>query len=305
MTELSNFAASLGVVLRYMPERREAWVGLPTTTHPRSKNGRIWVSLDGSMAHVCNWEVGETQTWFAHRERHSDPVMEAQIVAEREASAAESRKRATREIAQAHADAAHEADNMLRAARTDVHPYLAAKGFPAVKGRVDLAERLLIRMEDVTSGKLLGLQTIQALTEGGFRKLFLKGMRSKGGVHRLGDRRSGRKLLVEGYATGLSIEAALRSLCASAEVVVCFSAGNLTTVATSLRGPIGICADNDKSGAGQDASEKAGKPWAMPDEVGEDFNDAHQRLGIFHVRAKIQGLLKLLQGNPEDSVDTA
>jgi len=39
--------------------------------------------------------------------------------------------------------------------------------------------------------------------------------------------------------------------------------------------------DNDKSGTGQRTAAHIGWPFWMSDRQGEDFNDAHQRLGAF------------------------
>ena len=52
----------------------------------------------------------------------------------------------------------------------------------------------------------------------------LFGMR-KGASYRIGSARAAELWFVEGYATGLSVDAALK-LCGSAAVVVCFSASN-------------------------------------------------------------------------------
>ena len=87
---------------------------------------------------------------------------------------------------------------------------------------------------------------------------------------------------VEGYATGLSVQAALRRMYRDDQVVVCFSAGNLGNVANprgdSPRSRY-VIADNDESGTGQRYAEKTGLPYWMPPESG-DANDWHQKHGI-------------------------
>ena len=85
------------------------------------------------------------------------------------------------------------------------HPYLVAKGFAQQDGLV-LDGNLLVPMRSVESGSLQSLQTI---TPDGSKK-FLPGSKAKGAVYNLG--RSWTRWYVEGYATGLSVQAALRRM---------------------------------------------------------------------------------------------
>jgi hypothetical protein len=81
--------------------------------------------------------------------------------------------------------------------------------------------------------------------------------------------------LVEGYATGLSVRAALRELHRDAQVVVCFSAGNLAHVGKlvkELRPKAYVFADNDKSGAGEGGGGRNRPQLGDAGEVG-DAND--------------------------------
>jgi putative DNA primase/helicase len=80
-------------------------------------------------------------------------------------------------------------------------------------------------------------------------KLFLPGGKAKGSVFFIGPLVAHERWLVEGYATGLSVRAALRELHRDAQVVVCFSAGNLAHVGRlvkELRPKAYVFADNDK-----------------------------------------------------------
>jgi putative DNA primase/helicase len=59
-----------------------------------------------------------------------------------------------------------------------------------------------------------------------------------------------------------------------------FSSGNLAKVAATL--PSGfVVADHDASGTGENTAIKTGLPYWMSDTVGEDFNDYHQKVGLF------------------------
>ena len=209
---------------------------------------------------------------------------------------AEARERAARR-------AADMASKMLQQAELGPYDYLARKGFPDAQGLV-LDGKLLVPMRSLT-GTLQSLQTIAA--DGS--KKFLLGGKPKGAVYNLG--RSWTRWYVEGYVTGLSVQAALRRMSRQDQVVVCFSAGNLAHIAP----PAGstpraqyVIADHDwwrcpkkecrakwdyeskrcpscgSSGVTEPAGEKhakqTGLPYWMPDEPGTDANDYHQAHGV-------------------------
>jgi putative DNA primase/helicase len=119
------------------------------------------------------------------------------------------------------------------------------------------------------------------VSESGEKK-FLTGGRTRLGIHRLGAARAGRIVLCEGYATGLSIDAALGRLPGAHAVVVCFSARNLELVASRFPGAV-VAADNDESLTGELCAERTGLRWIMPPDIGDDFNDMHQRHGLHAV----------------------
>ena len=137
-------------------------------------------------------------------------------------------------------------------------------------------------MRGIDDGQLRGAQTI-ALVDNQWRKKFIFGTRAKGAVLRIGPARATESYLVEGYATGLSVEAAARRLCLSAAVYVTFSADNLAHVAPLIRGRRYVIADNDQSGTGQRVAEATGLPWVMSDRVGNDANDDHVQFGLLSV----------------------
>ena len=81
-------------------------------------------------------------------------------------------------------------------------------------------------------------------------------------------------------ATGLSVKAAMKALKRRYTLMVCFSSGNLLKVAKTV--PSGfVVADNDASRTGENTAIKIGFPYWISDTVGEDFNDFHQRVGLF------------------------
>ena len=92
------------------------------------------------------------------------------------------------------------------------------------------------------SGSLVCLQRIR--TDG--QKLFLAGARIKRAVHILG--RGRERWVCEGYATALSLQAALDVLCRDVSIVVTFAAHNLKSVA---RKGDRVVADHDRYRCGR------------------------------------------------------
>lgn len=244
------------------------WHRCPTTDHPKKKNGAyLW---DGQRGVVKNFA---TMLDFAsYRDgQNSGPIDRAAL--RTRIKLAEIDIRVRQEEAQRTADA------MVQRALIDVHPYLAAKGFPEERGLV-LDGELLVPMRDFKFYKQVNsLQRITA--EGG--KKFLYGGKAMGSVFFIGPLVASERWLVEGYATGLSLRAALLYLHRNAQVVVCFSDSNLVHVGKMvkpLRPPSFVFADNDESGAGERAAKETRLPWVMSPQAGEDANDLHQRLGV-------------------------
>ena len=97
---------------------------------------------------------------------------------------------------------------------------------------------------------------------------------------------------MEGFATGLSVRHALRSVGIPAAVVVCFSASNLIQVADQIKGRRFVFVDNDESKTGENSAIKTGLPWTMADTVGYDANDLHLKESLWAVVAKIMELRK-------------
>jgi putative DNA primase/helicase len=165
--------------------------------------------------------------------------------------------------------------SMLNGSGFATHPYLEKKGFPDEQGNVLWHEGkpvLLIPMR--VAGSLVGLQQIDE--DGG--KKFLYGQRSNGATFTFNNK--GMNIVCEGYATALSVRAALKHMKQRYTLHVCFSAGNMVKVAAGLERGI-VIADNDASGTGQQVAQQIGWPTWISDRVGEDANDYHQRVGMF------------------------
>lgn len=195
-----------------------------------------------------------------------DKPVRAHDVATKLRREAEATREATRRKA-----AQEKAEGMVKGAELRVHPYLANKGFAHELGLV-LDGLLLIPMRDQISNALNSVQTINA--EG--RKKFLPGGKAKGSLLLLGSP-SPEIYLCEGYATALSIRAALLSHYRKAQVCVCFSAANLAFISTRFGRY--VVADHDESGTGQKYAEQTGLPWWMPPRLG-DANDLHLSEGL-------------------------
>jgi len=264
------FCRAHGLVMDSLPTPGK-WVRVATVDHPRSKNGAAkymgdhgWCQNHACMTEVAFWKPdGDTP--------HIDREGIARQAAEFD-----------RKARLAHQHAAQAAETILRGCKPAEHPYLSIKGFPDARGFVADDEALCIPMRGLVGNQLQGLQVIRWLPEERkYEKKMLHGMRAKGAVFRIGSPQAARTWLVEGYATGLSVEAALRVLRLRDSVLVCFSAGNLKHVAAQLTGDRIVFADNDASGTGERIARETGLPWCMSSVVGEDANDLHARAGVF------------------------
>ena len=240
----------------------------------------VWRSAKprlGGITIASLYHEARQQGWRNDESSHARPSSEdRKQQAEKEAWERERQE-------QQHARVAEQARHMMESATFETHPYLGRKGFPEMKGLV-LDDALLVPMRDVRTG---AVQTLQQIWPDGSKK-FLPGGRASSCVHRLG--RSAERWYCEGYATGLSLQAALRHLYRHSEVVVAFSAQNLAKVA----GRGYVVADNDESGAGEEAAKKTGQLYWMPSNVGDDANDVFMKDGVAtlanHLREVLYGL---------------
>ncbi len=212
--------------------------------------------------------------------------LSAQQIAERRNAAMARAAIADTDDALGHAKAAARAAELIKRCEIGQHPYLDSKGFPDARVLIDDDGSMVVPMRDCLTGELLGAQKI-ALVENAWQKKMLPGMRAKGAVHLLGPSRAREFWFVEGYATGLSVDAALRMLRLPAAVMVCFSDRNMVYVASHFVGRHYVFADHDASKAGERAAWDAGLPYAMSDTEGQDANDLHRADGVMAVVKKV------------------
>ena len=249
----------------------------PTSEHPGSSNGAYF--FDGDRGWVQNWETGEPPQWW------NDPSARPWGDADKREWALR-RRVAEAEKNKEHATAAKHAARLIGTATKNTHSYLKAKGLTETQALVGEDGELLVPMRDFRDNALLGVQTIR-LVDNEWEKKMLIGMRAKGAVLRMGPQSAQETFFCEGYATGLSIDLALRLLHLNASVMVCFSASNLTHVASSMIGKRFVFADNDASLTGEKSALATGLPWCMSDAAGEDANDLLVRAGVMAVAKKL------------------
>lgn len=265
MMDFMTFARAHGVLIR------DLWADgrihrVPTAEKPRKRNGAY--RFTGEWGWVQSWDSMVAPAVWKHDIAVAQPV----------------RYKTAPDDAEERRRAAERAREMVARCTFSPHPYLARKGLESVSTLVDAEGRIVVPMRSVTQyGHIQSVQWIDA--EG--NKRFLPGGAAKGAVYRIG---SGTDLwLCEGYATGLSMAAALKTLYWPATVVVCFSAGNLAHIASLLRGRRFVMADNDVSGTGERVARDTGLRWVMPAEAGTDANDLHVAVGLRAVAALMGG----------------
>jgi putative DNA primase/helicase len=258
-----QFARSHGIIIDAHPPMG-VWKRFPTEDHPRSRNGAV--KYMGDVGFVQNHA---TSTVVSIWKPDSPVTAEDKKISVAAIRQADDQRRKQQQVA------IQRAVGMLNGSGFSTHPYLERKGFADEQGNVLWVEGkpvLLIPMR--VAGSLVGLQQIDA--DGG--KKFLYGQRTSGATFTFDNK--GVNVVCEGYATALSVRAAMKQMKHRYTLHVCFSAGNRVKVASGLERGI-VIADNDASGTGQEAAQKIGWPTWMSDRTGEDANDFHMRVGMF------------------------
>jgi putative DNA primase/helicase len=255
----------------------------------------------GAMAYVKDWRSGESWNWFS-----DDGTTHSDLTDEEKKIRRELRENRIREAAEIAARAATKAlEEWMEAEPVEGrgHPYLQAKNVESYGLRKDSQGRLLI---PVMNGG--GLQSIQQIYPGG-KKIFRRDCKAAGGAFLIGTPQPRTRIwIVEGYATGATVHAALDE-----PVLVAFNAGNLDKVARQARkefprNQIIIAGDNDQWTTGNPGWSKAEAiavelkcKFLVPDFKGldldgkpTDFNDLAKLAGTSKVR------FQLLSGIGED-----
>ncbi len=236
-----------------------------------------------TLAVYGDWSTGLSEVW--RDDAHVDTEESRRLYHE-----AMNREREYRAQQRARQErVAEEASKIVRLSSVATHPYLASKGFPDVQGLVHDGFLVVPMRDALEYSRILSAQLISPTGD----KRFLPGGKAGGACYRIGatPREARQVVLCEGYATGLSIHSALSRLPGPSCVIVCFSALNLETVATHYQNAF-IAADNDHSATGERSAERTGLKWTMPYEVGTDFNDLHQNMGIYTVVSRMRELLQ-------------
>jgi phage/plasmid primase-like uncharacterized protein len=268
-----QFARACGILINdYPPVGR--WVRLPTEDHPKKRNGAVKFLGDHGFAqnHATQTEVS---VWRSEGESKANIAEQQRIAKKAQADIAASQKRA-----------ADKAEWILSQCELSTHQYLVGKGFPEERANIwtpDDGTRLLVIPMRV--GRLIA--GCQLIGEDGSKK-FLTGQRTSDAAFVIDNR--GLPVLCEGYATALSIRAALTALRARYAIFVCFSAHNLGRIAKTLPSGL-VVADNDASGTGERVAKETGWPYFLPPEVGQDFNDFHQSTSLFKCSQALRSAL--------------
>ena len=248
-----------------------------------------------------DFRAGLTQSWCAVDVEALDPAARA-AHAERMAGA-----RGAREAAQAQiwAEAAARARTLWASCSPadPAHPYLVAKGVPALGARQDPDGNLVLPVH----GPDGALWSVQRIPANGGAKRFLAGGRTAGGSWRIDPPGAPPSAgappvlyLAEGFATAATV-----SGCTGAPVVVAYSAGNLAAIARELRrqhpgARLVLAADNDhateartgenpgvrhaREAAAATGAEVLVPPFAAG-EPGSDWNDFARLHGPERARA--------------------
>lgn len=284
MMDFQAYARAHGVLIEHVQDDGR-WHRVPTSTHPRKKNGAY--RHCGTHGHVQDHATMlEPALWTPDADEAAK--IDHEGIALRAAMAAA-------QIRQDQEAAAKKAGWILHQCKTEKHPYLEAKGFPEEHANVwadGEARKLCIPMR--ADGQLVGLQTIS--DQPPFEKRFLYGQRTREAVYVMDNK--GAKWFCEGYATGLSVRAALQAIKVRYTLIVCFSAGNLLNVAKN-HGAGFVVADKDHpthlapndGGMGWKVAAETGLAFWKAPEVGMDFNDFSRKHGMFKASQELKGLL--------------
>jgi putative DNA primase/helicase len=250
----------------------------------------VWRSFKGTGISIATLFHEAKQNGWKDDEKFTPPT-QAQMDAQRKATLERQSKEGQDRAKQARF-AAEKANWILGQCKREKHAYLQAKGFADLEGLVwrPVQETNLLCIPMYVAGALAGLQMIDK--DGG--KKYLSGQVTAnaefcfdaGGINPI-------DFWVEGYASGLSLQACLNALKTRARIHVTFSAQNLQRMAHSGY----VIADNDKSGTGEAAAIATDLPYWLPFDEGTDINDFHKAQGTFKASQALRKWLMLQKTN--------
>lgn len=276
-----DFCRSHGIIINEIPEIG-VWKRYRTEDHPNKKNGAV--KFMGTHGFVQNHAINSAvSVWKPDSlDRLNMPDTRAIVISQARAEQ-ERRKMQTAAVGKAVA--------LLNDSDMRPHEYLKAKGFPDEIGNIlDMDGKPVLLIPMRVGKSLVGIQ--QIWPDG--TKKFLYGQRTSQATFTFDNK--GMNIVCEGYATALSVRAAMKQLKRRYTIHVCFSAGNMVRVAEGLE-PGLVIADNDVSGTGQKAAEEIGWPVWMSEVVGQDFNDYHRQHGLFRTSQSLTEKLLQMQAN--------
>lgn len=276
------------------------WLRFPGVGKGKSNRSGWCRVITPTLAIYGDWSSDFKAVWKdnSHRDDATSARLLAQARAREAAFIAEQRAR--------QAAAAEKAQQIVRNAAMCSHPYLERKGFPHLKALVHQGDAIAPAGKEIFGAQLVvpmrdlldydRIVSVQLIDERG-EKVFLPGGRASGAVFCIGAHpsRAVRRVICEGYATALSIDAALARLPGPHAVIASFSAENLVRVARHFK-DAKVAADHDlpnpRTGlkAGEEAAKRTGLAWAMPPDEGTDFNDMHRSHGLHAVTQALRSL---------------
>lgn len=285
MMHFQDFARSHGINIGALQDDGK-WHRVPTESHPKKKNGAY--RYCGTHGHIQD------------HAQHIEPILwtptETELAKIDHAGMARRAQEAANEIRKGQEAAAKRAAWIMHQCEQETHPYLESKGFPKECVNVWIDEKAGDRKMVVpmrVDGQIVGAQTIS--DKPGFEKRFLFGQRTSGATYIIDNK--GPKWFCEGYATGLSVRAALQSLKTRYTLLICFSAANLLRV-TKQYGTGFVVADCDHpspvapelGGMGVKIANETGLPFWQAGRPGFDFNDYSRETGVFRASQELKAL---------------
>ena len=247
----------------------------------------VWKSFKGRGVSIASlYHEAKQNGW--RDEGFQKPTRE-QIEAQRRAAAERTTKEGKQRIKAAQ-EAAKKAEWILSQCKPEKHAYFQLKGFPELQGLVWRPEQEtnLLCIPMFVDGHLSSLQLID---KEGNKKFLSDGITGKAEFCIDCGALNASDWWVEGYASGLSLQACLSALKLRYRIHVTFSAQNLKRMAHSGY----VVADNDASNTGAMAAAATGLPYWLAPQVGSDINDFHKQNGTFRASQAIGRWLRDLR----------